>query len=151
MLRHLAQRHPMRFVKSTARVLPVLAALSWSACSDFLDVNKNPNAPENAAVDIRLPALEVTFIHSTYYGQTALWGSEWTQQWAFNTTRRSYAQVQNYELFDTDASSSWDYFYSRPGYASYTMANDASGDPNTYYRGIAKLFNAWTMQIITDL
>ena len=95
--------------------------------------------------------MEATFIHSTYYGQTALWGSEWTQQWAFNVNRRSYAQVQNYELFDTDASSSWDYFYSRPGNAAFTMANDANGEPDTYYKGIAKLFYAWTFQIITDL
>ena len=141
----------MRFVNGTARVLPVLLALGLGACQNYLDVNKNPNAPESATIDIRLPTLEASFIHSTYYGQTALWGSEWTQQWAFNGTRRSYAQVQNYELFDTDASSSWDYFYSRPGYASFTLARDASADPDVYYRGIAKLFNAWTFQIITDL
>jgi len=141
----------MRFMIGMARAVPVLLAAGVVSCQSFLDVNNNPNAPETATVDIRLPALEMSFLHSTYNGQTALWGSEWTQQWAFNATRRSYAQVQNYELFDTDASSSWDYFYSRPGYASYTMANDASDAPNTYYRGIAKLFNAWTMQIITDL
>ncbi|HSQ32590.1 MAG TPA: SusD/RagB family nutrient-binding outer membrane lipoprotein [Gemmatimonadaceae bacterium] len=141
----------MRINTSRARALPVLLALGLGACQSFLDVNNNPNAPETATVDIRLPALEMTFLHSTYYGQTALWGSEWTQQWAFNATRRSYAQVQNYELLDTDAASSWNYFYSRPGYASYTMARDASGDPDVYYRGIAKLFNAWTMQIVTDL
>ncbi|HTE46745.1 MAG TPA: SusD/RagB family nutrient-binding outer membrane lipoprotein [Gemmatimonadaceae bacterium] len=141
----------MRFVIGTARVVGGLLALGLGACQNYLDVNQNPNAPESATIDIRLPALETTFIHSTYYGQTALWGSEWTQQWAFNASRRSYAQVQNYELFDTDASSSWDYFYSRPGYASFTLARDASADPDIYYRGIAKLFNAWTFQIITDL
>jgi len=141
----------MPFVKGAARVAPVLLALGLSACSDFLDVNNNPNAPENATIDIRLPALEATFIHSTYYGATALWGSEWTQQWAFNNGRRSYAQVQNYELFDTDAGSSWDYFYSRPGNASFTMVRDASAESDAYYRGIAKLFYAWTFQIITDL
>lgn len=142
----------MRFVNGTARGIPVLLALGLGACQNYLDVNKNPNAPESATIDIRLPALEATFIHSTYYGQTALWGSEWTQQWAFNSAnKRSYAQVQNYELFDTDAASSWDYFYSRPGYASFTLARDASAEADVYYRGIAKLFNAWTFQIITDL
>jgi hypothetical protein len=144
----------MRLLKHAARAIPtaaVVVAFGMSACSDFLDVNSNPNAPESATIDIRLPALEATFIHSTYYGQTALWGSEWTQQWAFNSSRRSYAQVQNYELFDTDAASSWDYFYSRPGNAAFMMARDAGAEPDTYYRGIAKLFYAWTFQIITDL
>jgi len=140
----------MRYFRRSGLMLPVLA-LGLGACSDFLDVNNNPNAPEAATVDIRLPSLETGFIHSTYYGQTALWGSEWTQQWAFNASRRSYAQVQNYELFDTDAASSWNYFYSGPGNASYTMARDASSEADTYYRGIAKLFLAWDFQIITDL
>jgi hypothetical protein len=140
----------MRFFRRSALVVPALA-IGLGSCSDFLDVNKNPNAPEQAAVDIRLPALEMSFIHSTYYGQTALWGSEWTQQWAFNAARRSYAQVQNYELFDTDAASSWNYFYSQPGNAAFTMVRDASTEPDTYYRAIGKLFYAWTFQIITDL
>src|SRR6185369_10325723 len=95
---HLVEGILMRFVKRAAKAVPVLLALQVGACSDFLDVNTNPNAPENATVDIRLPALEATFIHSSYYGAVALWGSEWTQQWAFNTTQRSYAEVQNYEL-----------------------------------------------------
>jgi hypothetical protein len=141
----------MRLFNGAARAMTAVVMLGASACSNFLDVNSNPNAPETATIDIRLPGLEASFIHSTYYGQTALWGSEWTQQWAFNATRRSYAQVQNYELFDTDAASSWDYFYSRPGNAAFSMANDAKGDPDAYYRGIAKLFYAWTFQIITDL
>jgi hypothetical protein len=129
----------------------VLALLQLSACQDFLDVNTNPNAPENATVDIRLPGLEATFIHSSYYGAVALWGSEWTQQWAFNASQRSYAEVQNYELQDTDAGSAWDYLYSRPGNASYTMARDASADADAYYKGIALLFEGWTFQLITDL
>ncbi|MEP6491674.1 MAG: SusD/RagB family nutrient-binding outer membrane lipoprotein [bacterium] len=141
----------MRFVKSAARMIPAVLALELGGCQSFLDVNNNPNAPVSATIDIRLPALETTFIHSVYYGQTALWGSEWTQQWAFNAARRSYAQVQNYELFDTDAGSSWDYFYSQPGNAAFTMARDASSEPDTYYKGIAKLLYAWTFQIITDL
>ncbi len=132
-------------------MVPAVLALAAGACSDFLDVNTNPNAPENATVDIRLPALEATFIHSSYYGAVALWGSEWTQQWAFNTARRSYAQVQNYELFDTDAATTWDYLYSRPGNAAFTMARDASADADANYKGIAKLFEAWTFQLITDL
>ena len=141
----------MRIVNGAAGIGALLLAFGLEACQSFLDVNHDPNSSVSAPVDIRLPALEVTFIHSTYYGQTALWGSEWTQQWAFNAASRSYAQVQNYELHDTDAQSSWDYFYSQPGYAAFTMAHDASGDPDVYYRGIAKLFNAWTFQIITDL
>jgi len=128
MSRHLAKGSLMRFVKRAARVTPLLLALGLGGCSDFLDVNTNPNAPENAPIDIRLPGLEASFIHSSYYGSVALWGSEWTQQWAFNGLARSYAEVENYELYDTDAATTWDYLYSRPGNASFTMARDASAE-----------------------
>ena len=151
MSRHLAKGSLMRFVKRAARVTPLLLALGLGGCSDFLDVNTNPNAPENAPIDIRLPGLEASFIHSSYYGSVALWGSEWTQQWAFNGLARSYAEVENYELYDTDAATTWDYLYSRPGNASFTMARDASAESDLYYRGIAKLFYAWTFQLIADL
>jgi hypothetical protein len=129
----------------------VLLALGAGGCRNFLDVNHNPNAPESAAVDIRLGALIVEFVHSTYYGENALWGAEWTQQFAYNRDTRPYSQVQRYELSETDASTAWDYFYSRTGNAAYTMMRDASGPADVYYRGLGRLFYAWTMQIITDL
>src|SRR5687768_14075895 len=88
--------------------------LGLGSCREFLDVNQNPNSAERAVVDIRLAALITTFVHSTYYGENSLWGSEWTQQWSFNRERRSYAQVHRYELSETDATTAWDYFYTRP-------------------------------------
>jgi hypothetical protein len=137
----------------TARVIPVLLilGLGGGACQEFLDVNQNPNAPENAAVDVRLPALITEFVHSTYYGENSLWGAEWTQQFSFNRDNRSYSQVQRYELSETDASTAWDYFYARTGVAAYNIVRDAAGPTEVYYRGLGRLFYAWTFQIITDL
>jgi hypothetical protein len=143
----------MRILPATARVAALVLTIGLGSCSDFLDVNQNPNAPEQARVDIRLPALITMFAHSTYYGETSLWGAEWTQQFSYNRDTRSYAQVQRYELAETDATTAWDYFYSRPGNESHNMIRDASADADVYvyYRGLGKLFNAWTFQIITDL
>lgn len=142
----------LRLADHATRPLGVaLLALALSGCSDFLDVNNNPNAPESAKVDIRLPALETMFIHSAYYGENSLWGAEWTQQFSFNRANRSYSQVHRYELSETDASSLWDYDYSRPGKEAFNMMRDASTDGDAYYRGIAKLFYAWSFELITDL
>jgi hypothetical protein len=147
----MAKRNTMRFLRGAARVAPVLLIFGLASCQDFLDVNESPNTPETATVDIRLPALETAFIHSTYYGDAALWSGEWTQQFSFNADSRSYSQVQRYELSETDASGTWDYFYSRPGNASFTMIRDASEPGDIYYRGLGRLFYAWTFQMITDL
>lgn len=126
-------------------------AVGSGACKEFLDVNENPNAPEQAQVDIRLAALITSFVHSTYYGENSLWGAEWTQQFSYNRETRAYAEVHRYELQETDATTAWDYFYTRPARESYQLVRDASAEADVYYRGIGKLFNAWTFQIITDL
>ncbi len=142
----------MRIPKSAAaRVLPILLAMGLGSCNDFLDVNTNPNAAESANIEIRLPALITQFIHSTYYGENSLWGSEWTQQWSFNRANRSYGQVQRYEISENSGSTAWDYFYSRTAVGANTMIHDATGPTDGYYRGIGYLFRAWTFQIITDL
>src|SRR5262245_24437943 len=140
----------MRIQKRAVPVLLAVVGIAAGACDNFLDVNTNPNAPESATVELRLPALEAQFIHSTYYGETSLWGSEWTQQFSFNRDSRSYAQVQRYEVSENDGTGAWDYFYSRPGAGAYTMIRDASGPTDGYYRGIGYLFQGWTYQIITD-
>ena len=142
----------MRIHRSTRRTMAIaLLTTGFLGCKDFLDVNQNPNAPEQARVDIRLPALITMFVHSTYYGENSLWGSEWLQQFSFNRDTRSYAEVHRYELAETDATTAWDFFYSRPGNESFHMIQDASGESDIYYRGIGKLFEAWTFQVITDL
>jgi SusD/RagB-like outer membrane lipoprotein len=121
------------------------------SCREFLDVNQDPNSAERAVIDIRLAALITTFVHSTYYGENSLWGSEWTQQFSFNRDRRSYAQVHRYEISETSATTAWNYFYTRPTHEAFQMVNDASAEADIYYRGIAKLFYGWSFQIISDL
>lgn len=140
-----------RFMSIARTALAAVLGLHVSACQDFLDVNDNPNAPEYAPVDIRLPALITTFVHSTYYGEASLWGAEWTQQFSYNRDTRAYAEVHRYELAETDATTAWDYFYTRPAHESNSMVRDAAADGDVYYRGIGKLFRAWSFQMLTDL
>ena len=140
----------MRILNGAARALPLLGLLGLGACKDFLDVNTNPNAAETANIEIRLPALITQFIHSSYYGETSLWGAEWTQQFSFNRDSRSYGQVQRYEISENTGSSAWDYLYSRPGAGANSMIRDATGPNDGYYRGLGFLFRAWTFQILTD-
>jgi hypothetical protein len=134
-------------------MLATLLAFGGAAvgCTDFLDVNENPNTPEVAPGDIQFPGLLATFIHSTYYGENSLWGAEWTQQFSFNRDTRPYAEVHRYELAETDATTAWDYFYTRPAATARNLIVDATEDADVYYRGLGKLFHAWTFQLITDL
>jgi hypothetical protein len=142
----------MRILRAAAGAVATVGLAAYLAgCQGLLDVNDNPNSPEQARVDIRLPALITMFVHSTYYGENSLWGAEWLQQFSYNRNTRSYAEVHRYELAETDASTAWDYYYTRPGNESQNMIEDASAEADIYYRGLGKLFKAWTFQVITDL
>ena len=128
----------------------MVAALA-GGCQEFLDVNENPNAPESARVDLRLPALIGLFGHAVYYGDTQLWGGEWTQQFSYNRNTRSYAEIHRYELQDTDGTHAWNFYYA-------TMLNEArlmmaETDPATdgAYHGISKFLWAWTWAHVTDM
>ena len=142
----------------TSAALGALLALgalgALGGCHNFLDVNQNPNAPETAKVDIRLPALEAMFIHSTYYGENSLWGAEWTQQFAFRGDNRSYAQVHRYEIAETDASTLWDYAYTRPSMTRSKIRGlelAAGAPPRKGVRGIAGNKNAKTREAEREL
>jgi SusD/RagB-like outer membrane lipoprotein len=132
-------------------IVPGLFAIALAGCESFLDVNNNPNAPEAARIDIRLPALIAGHSHAVYYGETQLWGSEWTQQFSYNRTTRSYAEVHRYELQDTDGSTAWQYFYAGPLNEAYTLMRDAADETDVVYRGLGKFYYAWIFAHITDM
>jgi hypothetical protein len=132
-------------------VLGLLLAAAVGGCNDFLAVNTNPNAPENASLPIRLPAVIGGFAHSVYYGETALWGAEWTQQFSYNRATRSYAEVHRYELQDTDGTSAWNWFYAGPLNDANNLMKEATAENDIVYRGLGKFLYAWMFAHITDM
>lgn len=128
----------------------LLAALV-AGCDSFLDVNEDPNNPESARVDVRLPAVVTGVVHSAYYGDPSQWGVEWVQQTAYNRETRSYDEIQLYELQDNSGDGWWSFHYA--GLLNETKLMMQESDPTTdaAYHGIAKFIWAWTWALTTDL
>jgi len=137
---------------TTLRWMPVaLAVLLAGGCSDFLDVNEDPNAPENARVDLRLPSVIGTFGHSVLFGSSSLWGAEWTQQFSYNRDLRPYTEIHRYELSQTDAQGHWDYIFSSTMNEARNVMLETEQAEDWHYHGIAKFIYAWSYSIVTDL
>lgn len=87
-------------MKNTAIILSILV-LSLLGCSEFLDVNENPNFPENVEDYLILPSAEagLASIMSADYG---LIGSFWAQHWAQNNTSSQYKVFETYTLSSND-------------------------------------------------
>lgn len=134
-------------------ILPMLlAVVLGSGCDSFLDVNENPNSPEHARVDFRLPALIGMFGHSVLFGSTALWGSEWMQQFSYNRETRAYSEIHRYELSAVDAQGPWNFaFATVMNEANNIMNETADAEEWVAYNAIAKFILAWSYSFVTDM
>jgi hypothetical protein len=140
-----------RNMTSRLSVAALLAVLPLAACDDFLDVNQNPNAPEYARVDLRLPAIIAGFGHSMYFGTTQMWGAEWTQQFSYNRPTRAYAEVHRYELQENDASFVWNFYFASVMNEAKNIMDEADLETDPAYHGIAKFIFAWSYAHVTDM
>jgi hypothetical protein len=139
------QRHSAR------AALALAMALATAGCSDFLDVNQNPNAPETARIDLTLPALIVTFGHSVLAGAPALWGSEWTQQFSYNRETRSYSEIHRYELSSLNTDFPWAFTYAEVINEANNIMREAEPAEDWAYNGIAKFLAAWSFSYLADM
>lgn len=142
----------MRISTKVRMVGPLLVVACLAAgCDDFLDVNTDPNSPENARVDIRLPAVVTGMVHSVYYGDPPIWTVEWMQQTSYNQETRNYDELQVYEVQDNSPNGWWSYYYA--GILNETKLMMEQTDPETdaAYHGIARFISAWVFATATDM
>ncbi len=87
-------------MKNIALILGILI-FSLSGCSEFLDVNDNPNYPAQVEDYLILPSAQagVASVMSADYG---LIGSFWAQHWAQNNSSSQYKSFETYTLSSTD-------------------------------------------------
>ncbi len=70
-------------------------------CSDFLDVNENPNFPLVVEDYLILPASQVS-VASVFSADYGLIGSFWAQHWAQNNTSSQYKSFETYTVSSGD-------------------------------------------------
>jgi hypothetical protein len=130
--------------------LALLPVVLSAACDSFLDVNKNPNAPIEARIDVTMPAVIGLFGHSVLSGSLAFWTAEWMQQFSFNGNNRSYSNVHRYELSAIDANNPWNVTFATVMKEARNVMRDAETAEDWAYHGVAKFLFAWSFSIVTD-
>lgn len=74
-----------------------LVAVLFTACTNYLDINKDPNYPANASTPI-LFASGTTWSASILGCDVQLTGALWAQHYAQNNTSQQYATIDQYNL-----------------------------------------------------
>lgn len=133
----------------------VLLALTATSCSDFLDVNIDPNSPvqENLNLEAKLPAALVT---SANYEATTLnqigglWGGYWGTS---NEGFTAFSSLKNYNglaIRDSrDGINVWEANYANLFYYEQILLQ-ANEEGNAFYAGIAKIMKAYHFFILVD-
>ncbi len=135
----------MRSSWSTALATSLLA-FGAAGCGDFLsgeDVTGNPNQPTAATRDALFVGFQAGQFGVQEYGlaQTAC---EWVQQ-CTGIQRFSFART-TYNIIDTDFNADWAQIYGGGGLKEIREVQaSATADNEIVYRGIAKVWEAFTM------
>lgn len=137
-------------MKTLKYIIPLIAVfLLQTACeNDFLDVNDNPNNPEDVNPEYILPAGELKLAY-TLGGEINRICSFWTQHWA--TTYSQYREEDRYIMGPSD----FDNIYTEifPGalmdFEDAMLQARKKNKPN--FEAVAQILKAYTFSIATDL
>lgn len=138
--------------KFKALSLAVLLGAS-SSCSEYLDVNTNPNAPPVAQVTPNL--LLAPMLHWMVTGQAfdGRFIGRYTQQWdpSFGATSLSTWQRMGYDPGSDNGAEQWRDFYWQTGQNLIDMMAKSEAERRYDLLGIGYVIKAWGWEALTDL
>ncbi len=135
-------------IRSAAGLLTALS-LTITGCSDFLDVNDNPNKSTAAEPSLVLPSAQAAI--GLALGQHyQINGSMWAQYWTQSRASSQYKDVDNYSQQPSNFDRPWQILYA-DGMEDLQQIIDQSGS-NQYkqYGAIATILKAYEFQLLTD-
>ncbi|MFD1769536.1 SusD/RagB family nutrient-binding outer membrane lipoprotein [Sphingobacterium suaedae] len=137
-------------IKSAKKLLCIafISTLGLTGCNKFLDVNENPNNPDEAEPSLLLPTVEAGL--SQVVGNSfQIYGNFWAQYWTQNPTSSQYRSIDQYRVLNTAVDRSWSILYrSALNNAELIINSDVAG--SEYYKGIAYILKAYGFQLATD-
>lgn len=122
---------------------------STTACSDYLDINDNPNYPAEVTASTLLPsgiASTVAVLGSSY----ELYGGMWSQHYMQGQTSNQYNTVCNYSITNTAESRMWSTPYSIALPDLDLVIKMAEKNSEWNYWAVAKVMMAFTYHILVD-
>ncbi len=137
----------MTFRKRLGLLLTGLA-LVLSSCNEYLDINNNPNNPDNVEAALLLAPIQNQYalafqIDGRYIGQ-------YVQNWQSNVST-SVWDFQGYAPSSDAGGEFWRAVYWKGGRNTLNLINDARTNERWDYLGVGQLMQAWGWQILTDV
>ncbi|MGV3561036.1 SusD/RagB family nutrient-binding outer membrane lipoprotein [Larkinella arboricola] len=138
--------------------IAIVAALtmSFSSCSEFLEVNNNPNAPvnENLSLSAKLPAALVSTVNQET-GQLNQIGAFWAGYWGTTSEGVNlFVDLKSYNgpaiRHQRDGIPVWENGYTTLLYYQL-IREQAQTEGALFYAGIAKIMQGWHFMRLVDI
>lgn len=128
----------------------VIMMAFFTSCSDFLDVNTNPNSPAEVDASLVLPSAEA-HIAGIVNGTYGVLGGLWSQHWTQSHVASQYRSEDSYGLSNSDYNGSWRDLYSDAlvDLAFVQKSAEKAENWNAYLQ--ASSLMAYTYMMLADL
>jgi hypothetical protein len=123
-----------------------------TACSDYLDVNTNPNAPQSVSANLYLPPMIHWMVTAPQYDGRFV--GLYTQQWVSTSTNFSPASTwgrMGYDPSSDNGAEQWRDVYWSLGQNLIDMNTKAEAEQRWDLLGVGMILKAWGWQALTDL
>ena len=135
------------------RQLAILLAGSLSltaACSDYLDVNTNPNGPQTVTASLYLPPMLHWMVTAPQFDGRFV--GRYTQEWFLTgTTAISTWDRMGYDPSSDNGAEQWRDVYWSFGQNLIDMNAKAEAEQRWDLLGVGLILKAWGWQVLTDL
>ena len=139
-------------MKKTYAALAAAVFLSPIACSDYLDVNTNPNAPQTVTANLYLPPMEHWMVTAPQYDGRFV--GHYTQEWKYvggNFSPQSSWGRMGYDPGSDNGAEQWRDVYWSLGQNLIDMNTKAQAEQRWDLLGVGLFMKAWGWQVLTDL
>ena len=133
--------------KSTVALLLTGLTLGLSGCDEYLDINKNPNNPENVEAALLLAPIQNQYVLGIQFD--ARFVGSYVQNW--NSSAGGNVWDLHGYVPNSDASAEiWRNVYWRGGRNLLNLMENAQATQRWDYLGVGQVMQAWGWQMLTD-
>lgn len=120
-----------------------------AACSDYLDVNTNPNGPQTVTANLYLPPMLHWMVTAPQFDGRFV--GRYTQEWTLPGTALTTWDRMGYDASSDNGGEQWRDVYWSLGQNLVDMNNKATAEQRWDLLGVGLILKAWGWQALTDL
>ena len=127
----------------------LIVFFSVTGCSDFLDINTDPNNPLDSRLDQILPTAQTVIFEGFGNGSGGM--ADLTSQYVHHTVQRNNSNFYFFAGNEFSISSAWPNLYAGALTDLDVMISKATDRESWHYLGIAQTLKAYTYSVMVDM